>query len=571
MPKTTEDILTECVKYLKKESTFCVDLETTGLNPREDKIRGVAIGTEKRQWYLRTVGDEAIPIITLKKALAPIFLDLDKICVMHNGKFDIKFLKANDWDLNCKLGDTMILAFLLDDNRSGTGRLTLKGKGGLVDELFNIVLETWEESELAGGLFGKPEDVYAKQDAEYTMKCWKKLTRQLASYPEIKKFFWEVAMPTVRVLADIENAGMRVDVEYLERYEHVVSEEAQDLERRIIEALGKSVNVGSTEQLSKLLFEDPDGIRLQPKPWMKQGKNGCYSTAESVLSLYAQESPACQMILDWRAKNKLVSTYISPFRKLAVSNPENRIYCSLLQCGTKTGRLASRSPNLQNIPQYRGGDWGMRKAFVAPPGKKLVVSDFSQLELRIMAHRSQDKAMLEIYKSGGDIHQNTQDALGLGKKDRTVAKAANFGLIYGLSAQGLKENLWNQARLAKTLEECQQWRYGFFKAYPGIQIYHEKVENFMKKRGYTLTLAGRRRRVKEEMERDYGYAYRMALNCTIQGCLDKDAPILTESGYVPLKEVTGHKIFDGEKFTNNFTLHNVGRKDGICVTLEDHR
>lgn len=506
-----------CVRYLKNEDVFCLDLETTGLNPLEDRIRGIAIGTDKKQWYLQTVGKDALPLIKFKKELAPVLLDISKVCVMHNGKFDLRFLDANDWELNCKTADTMVCAYLLDDNRSGTGRLSLKGKGGLIDELFDIVLETWEESELAGGLFGKPEDVYAKQDVEFTMKCWKKLTRQLASYPDIKRFFWEVAMPMVRILADIENTGMRVDTEYLRRYENVVTQEAGDIEKRIADIVGKSINLGSPDQLSRFLFEEENGPKLQPKPWMKRGKKGLFSTSESVLSRYSQESPVCQMILDWRAKNKLVSTYISPFLRRAETNPERRIHGSLLQCNTKTGRLASRDPNLQNIPQYKGGDWGMRKAFVAPPGKKLIVADYSQLELRIMAHQSRDKTMTEIYQSGGDIHQTTQDALGLGPKDRTVAKGANFGIIYGLSAQGFKDDLWNKARVLKTLEECQQWRYAFFKTYPGIKLYHEKIERFMKKHGYTLTLAGRRRRVKEEMDRDYGYAFRMALNSTIQG------------------------------------------------------
>lgn len=797
MTKKPLDEIRECVRVLKTESTFCLDLETTGLNPREDRIRGVAIGTEKKPWYFHTVGNDAIPLVLLKDELSPILLDREKVCVMHNGKFDLKFLATNNWVCNCKIGDSMVLAFLMDDNRSGTGRLSLKGKGGLVDELFDVVLETWGQSELAGGLFGKPEDEYAKADVEYTMKCWKKLTRQLSGYPDIRKFFWEVAMPTVRILADIENAGMRVDVDYLHRYEQVVTGEASSLEARILDAVGKPINVGSTEQLSRFLFEDPDGPKLKPKPWMKPGKNKLYSTAESVMSLYSQESPICQMILDWRAKNKLVSTYVSPFLRLANSNQEHRIYCSLLQCGTKTGRLASREPNLQNIPQYKGGEWGMRKAFVAPSGKKLIVADYcvvggtqviteqgikpieyvverrpsvlssadgrqvcfkkveagapvgvmdvfrisledgssvkctadhtwmmldgrmrktsdlsvddrlahvregragryktwymksnrdyvyqhrllagylfgeipegfhvdhidgdhsrnvsdnlrllegsinygqgarrwwdkaseedrtrkkrslitgiknngrsykgrgnpnygkrrgnlgtcptcgkefysypsqkkiycgrscytteersvarsqhnhritkieyvgkelvyqitvadthtyvlvnglvsgnSQLELRLMAHRSQDKTMLEIYQSGGDIHQNTMDALGLGKEDRTVAKGLNFGLLYGLSAKGFKDNLWNTVRIAKTLEECQQWRYGFFKTYPGITLYHERVERYLREHGYTKTLAGRRRRVKEDMDRDFAYAFRMALNCTIQG------------------------------------------------------
>lgn len=372
--------LRACARHLKGRKEFAFDLETTGLNPREDRIRGVAIGTDKRQWYFHTIGNASIPLRMVKEELSPVLLDVEKLCVLHNAKFDLQFMASNNWMISNRLADTMILAFYLDDNRSGTGRLTLKGKGGLVDELFDVILETWEESELSGGLFGKSEDLYAKQDAEYTMKCWKKLSRQLSSYPEIKKFFWEVGMPMVKILADMESAGMKADTDYLEEYERVVMREAAEIEAHIIEAVGKPIKVGSPEQLSRYLFADVEGPKLEPKPWMKPGKKGLYSTAESVLSLYSQQSPIAQMVLDWRAKNKLVSTYISPFLSLARANTENRIYCSLLQCGTKTGRLASRSPNLQNIPRYTGGEWGMRKAFVAPKGKKLIVADYCLAE-----------------------------------------------------------------------------------------------------------------------------------------------------------------------------------------------
>ena len=511
--------LRECVSILKDEDVFGIDLETTGLDPKYDKIIGIALGSHKsnKQWYFKTVGDKSMPLVVLKDTLSPVFLDGSKLAVFHNAKFDLKMLMTHDWPFYCRIGDSMILAYTLDDNRAGTGRLALKGKGGLVDELFDIELGTWEESALAGGLFGKDETIYAKQDVEYTLKCWYKLHSGL-SRQGLDKLFYEIDMPIVRILAEMELTGIKVDVNYLADYKKSLQDKLDQIEKEVLALVGKPIKIGSPEQLSKYLFDDLDGPKLEPKHGMVRGKNGLYSTSEGLLSKYDQECNIVSGVLGWRGVKKLLSTYVEPFLEIASKDPDGRIYTQFLQTRTLTGRFASKDPNLQNIPRPSKGDkYSMRGAFIVPDGKKMIVADYSQLELRLMAHRSQDSSMLEIYKNNGDIHSNTQNALGLAPEDRVIAKGVNFGLLYGMSAQGLQRTLWDSARQARTLEECQRWRLGFFRAYPGIVRYHSIVADNLKKCGYTKTLFNRRRRVYEDMKRDFEHAYRMALNCTIQG------------------------------------------------------
>jgi DNA polymerase I-like protein with 3'-5' exonuclease and polymerase domains/intein/homing endonuclease len=546
--------LGECVKHLTKAEKFAFDLETTGLDPRTDRIRGIGLATEERQWYFQVSGKNSLPLPTVKDALKTVFIDREKLCIGHNLKFDLQFCKTHEILLNCKIGDTMILAYTLDENRSNTGRLRLKDKGGLIDELFGVELEGWDASDLSGNLFGKPEDVYAKADVEWTMRCWNKLIPFLNHYPAIQKFYWEVSMPITRLISEMELAGMHVDTDYLLDYQKRLRKEAEALEEEFKKATGGSVSIGSPAALSRYLFEDPNGQKLRPGPWMKKGKSGLYSTDEGTLARYAKENPMCQTILDWRGKNKLLSTYVGPFMEKANKDEGRRIYGSLSQTGTVTGRFcvaadtilrtsegssridsldlkkypdlsilthagrhkkilkkiykgkeemyeiwnsvngmlrctanhrlltpagwkslkdiglgeevysnfypngsndqlrsafltafnkvgiedvwdieveedhsyvaggfvnhnSSSDPNMQNLPRDENS---MRKAFTAPQGKKLLVADYSQLELRLMAHQSQDKAMLEIYRTGGDIHDNTQKALGL--IERTISK-----------------------------------------------------------------------------------------------------------------------------------------------------
>jgi DNA polymerase-1 len=516
---STEELrssLDVCVRKLSAADKFAFDLETTGLSPREDRIKGFALATESTQWYFPTVGAKSVPITLVKEKLKPILIDTGKLCIGHNLKFDLQFCRVNGIEVNCLLGDSMILAYMLDENRSGTGRLKLKGKGGLVDELFDVELEEWSESALAGSLFGKPEDEYAFDDVKWTMNCWNKLVKSLNRAPAAKKFFWEAAMPLVEVLADMELSGMAVDIEYLSYYGKSLQKAADEVEKQAAELIGRPINIGSTEALSRYLFADPDGPKLVPKFGMEKGKKGLFSTNESTLTKYSHECPLCDVILRWREHQKLLSTYVNPFIAMASKTDAKRIYCNLNQTGTVTFRLSSSSPNLQNIPRsVKENKDNIKRAFISPPGKSLIVADYGQLELRLMAHQSQDPTMLECYRTGVDIHDMTQKALGL--KERTVAKNCNFGLIYGLSADGLKRTLWDKARLDKSIDECRQWRYGFFNTYPKIPLYHKKIENILQSKGYVTTITGRKRHLQELAKADFEQALRMAINFTIQG------------------------------------------------------
>jgi len=513
--------LDSCVKSLKKAKVFSMDLETTGLNPREDRIIGVSFAvSEKDGWYFRVQRQSrSIPLHVLKERLKPALSDSEKTAVFHGGKFDLKFMWAASWDVNCRVADTMILAYCLDENRSGTGRLALKGRGSLTHELFGVILETWKESALSGGLFGKDEEQYGKDDALWTMACYKELTRQVNRRPKVKKVFWDMAMPLVRILAEMEYRGIRIDGDYLREYRKYLMQEIKEVEDRAIAMSNGKVMLTSPERISKYLFDDPEGLRLKPLPFMKRGKKGFYGTGEDILTRYV-ENDFVRDLLYFRKLTKIRGTYVDPFLKLVSSDPESRIHCSFHSTGTKTMRLSSSDPNLQNIPRPKKGEkYALRKAFVATPGNKLCVADYSQIELRLMAHRSQDKTMIEIYREDGDIHSRTQEALGLGgsEDNRVIAKACNFGLIYGLSPQGLQRMLWKNARLVKTVAECKKYSTRFFERYSAIPRYHLQIREMLRTRGYVTTIAGRKRNLAALVKKDFESAVRVGTNASIQG------------------------------------------------------
>lgn len=332
--KPSPSELDAALASLKRKKTYALDLETTGLDPHEDTIIGVALATDDGEWYFTPRGGPERR--ELFHALEPIFLDERKLAVFHNAKFDLEFLTMSNVEFRNQLGDTMVLAHYLDENRLTRGALSLKGKGSLTEELFGVVLDTYEQSALAGNLFGKDEATYAKDDVKWTLKCWKKLLPSLKRQKLTKPYF-EIAMPLLWVLVEMELSGMHIDSNFLYDFRKQLENECEDIERHFNELVGRRVKLGSPQVLSQLFFEE---LKWEPKPWMERGKNGLYGTSESVISHYASEGhEEAQLVLDYRSKMKMLGTYVRPFRKLALRDAESRIHTSLNSTGTVTGRL----------------------------------------------------------------------------------------------------------------------------------------------------------------------------------------------------------------------------------------
>ena len=634
--------LSEALGAIKATDIYALDLEATGLDRQNDRIIGIALtvrGKKKntyRDWYLKPC--QELPLQDLLNALEPVLLDRGKTCVVHNAGFDIPMLEAHGQRVYNRIADTMILAWLVDENRSGTGRLKLKGKGSLTHELFGVELATYAESSLSGSLFGKDEAEYAKHDTKYTMMVFDTLYAELKKQG-LEKLFWELEMPTIGIVSKMELKGMYVDVPTLWRLDKEYLKRHDEIEKEAYGIIGRKINIGSPEQLSRLLFDE---LKWEPKAGMERGGKGLYPTNEGILSRYAIEDhePLADCILRYRGNLKMLQTYIRPFMKMAQDDKDSRIHSTIKQTGTVTGRFcvsrdtllktkygpipicdakpgmevfthkgryckilyviikgyermwevftkkgksirctmnhrfltktgwkslrdisfdeelqvsageeltwdriswftpgrvesvwdieveedhsyvgngfvnhnSSSNPNLQNCPREKGT---IKAAFKSPPGKTLIVSDYSQLELRLIAHLSQDKRMLEIYRSGGDIHQLTQDSIGC--TERNVAKATNFGFIYGMSPATFKNNVWATAKIDLPLNDCYAFERNFFNTYTGIKDYHAKVEEFLKRHKYVKTLTGRRRRLEDQMRQNYGSALRQAINFTVQG------------------------------------------------------
>ena len=513
----------EMDKLAAKILTFdfvSLDTETTSIDAVSAKLVGLSFAVNEGEGFYVPVpyheewtGDdfeESLKVVNKFKAV----YESDKILkIGQNIKYDMMVLANYGIHLEGKMFDTMIAHYILAPelrhNMDYLAEVYLKYKTIHIDALIGSGKKQRSMHEL------DPKEVYeyAAEDADVTLKLKNILEKELHE-KGLFKLFDEVEMPLVPVLARMEMNGARIDEASLAETSKVFTERMEAIERDIREVAGQQLNISSPRQIGELLF---DRLKIDTKP--KKTKTGQYVTDEATLLALKSKHPVVEKILDYRGYKKLLSTYIDALPQLV--NPRTgHIHTSYNQAVTATGRLSSSNPNLQNIPIRDENGKEVRKAFIPDEGELFFSADYSQIELRLMAHLSQDKNMVEDFNSGHDIHQATASKIfkvpleEVTSTMRRKAKTANFGIIYGISAFGLAE------RMEVSRGEARQLIDDYFATYPGVKEYMDKSIEKARQLGYTETLLGRRCQLPDINSRNAvvrGYAERNAINAPIQG------------------------------------------------------
>lgn len=510
----TAEGIQELNKKLNAQKSVAFDTETTGIDPLSSDIVGISFSYKENEAYYVTLSpnkEEATKQLSLLKP----FLENKEIeKVGQNIKYDILMVRNYGIRVQGPLFDTMIAHYLINPETShGMDYLAetyLKYKTVPIEELIGS----------RGKNQGNMRDVdvniaskYACEDADITLKLKKIFEKEIKSN-NLEKLFYEIECPLIYILADMEWAGVRLDLEALKVLSEDLTEEMRVLEEEIIEMAGMDYNVNSPKQTGEILF---DHLKIVEKA--KKTKTGQYNTSEGELEKLRSKHPIIEKILDYRGLKKLLSTYIDAF-PLLINPRSNKIHTSFNQTVAATGRLSSTNPNLQNIPIRTEQGKAMRKVFIPDDGCTFFSADYSQIELRIMAHLSKDKNMTEAFNNDLDIHTATaakiykvplKETTG---EMRNKAKTANFGIIYGISIFGLSERLAIPRGEAKDLIE------GYFETYPDVKLYMDKSIETAKEKGYVETLLGRKRFLPDINSRNgivRGYAERNAINAPIQG------------------------------------------------------
>ena len=480
-----EKELFEVINKIPKDTIIAFDTETTDVDTLKAQIVGFSFAYEEDKAYYAPISHfylgapEQISIEAAKRAINE--LNNHKL-VLQNFKYDYEIVKFN-LDIELKLyADTMILAWLLNTSQR-------VGLDFQIEKYFDHKMIAFKDVVKKGENFSNVEVSkaceYAGEDALMTLKLYKK---QLIEFDkeENKKLLdlaKEVEFDFIYVLANMFEKGIKVDTKVLEELKHSNNDNIQSLITRIYEAAGTEFNINSPKQLGSILFET---LKLPPSKKTKTG----YSTNEVVLHKLYDEHEIIPLLLKYREAFKLQSTYIEPLLELALKNDENRIYTSFLQTGTATGRLSSKNPNLQNIPVRSEAGALIRSAFIPKDGYKLVGIDYSQIELRLLAHFSQDKALVDAFNSGDDIHYQTSVKIfgeEKAKEKRAVAKSINFGLLYGMGSKKLADTLGITTKEAKSYIES------YFEAFVTVKDYLKSIEEFAFENGYIETLLKRKR------------------------------------------------------------------------------
>lgn len=514
----SQDVWDKVFQRLSTAKRFAIDTETTSLDYRVAEMVGFSLAFDAHDaYYIPLAHDyegapEQLIRETIIQQIKPILEDPNIEKIGHHLKYDAHIFENHGIHLQGWFFDTMLASYVLNSVATRHGmddvarvylsHLTttfeqVAGKGAKQKTFNQIDIET------AGH--------YAAEDAHVTYRLYEVLERKLKEIPELSGILHNIEMPVASVLTSMEENGIELDLKFLDQLSVDFANTIQNLENQIIEIAGESFNVGSPKQVGEVLFE---------KLGLKGGKKtatGQYSTSEAVLEKI--DHPITQLIIEYRGLTKLRSTYTEALVKQA-NNDTHRVHTSYHQALTATGRLSSTDPNLQNIPIREEIGRQIRKAFIAPKGRVLLAADYSQIELRLMAHFSQDEALVDAFKNGQDVHRRTaSEVLGVALENvtsdqRRQAKAVNFGLLYGMSEFGLIR------QLGFTREESQNYIKQYFHRYPGIYEYMQRTRQVALEQGFVETITGRRLYTPDIDARNMMVrkgAERAAINAPLQG------------------------------------------------------
>jgi len=512
----TASALDKLLNRLSAAKSFAFDLETTGLNAMTAQLVGISLSPAPGEAHYIPVGHvgwgevEQLPLEQVINRLKPLLEDATLAKLAHNGKYDMTVLAEYGVTVNNLTFDTMVAAYLLGEKSLGLKALAFSKLGIEMTPISDLIGSRAKQISMSQVEINKAAD-YACADADMTLRLTELLGTGLHQQG-LWQLFSEVEMPLVPVLVHIERNGVALDTELLRQMSHRLGEQLLKLEAEIYNNVGHQFNINSPQQLGTVLFQE---LQLPPERKTKTG----YSTEASVLEKLRSAHPVIELLLDYRQLFKLKSTYIDALPSLI--NPKTgRVHTSFNQTRTATGRLSSNEPNLQNIP-VRGELGGeVRQAFIAPPGSCLLAGDYSQIDLRALAHLSQDPSLLSAFQRDEDIHAATAarlfgvDASQVTPDMRRVAKTVNFGVIYGMSEYGLEQ----ATELSR--EEAAGFIAGYFAQHPGVNQYIESTKKQAREAGYVQTLLGRRRSIPEINSSNRQIreaAERMAINMPVQG------------------------------------------------------
>ena len=509
-----EEDLLKLRDYFLTNEILSLDTETTSTNPIDAELVGLSFAVKEFEAFYIPIPanrEEALRIVNIFKE---VYENPKILKIGQNLKYDLEVLRNYDIELKGRMWDTMIAHYLiqpeLHHNMDYMAEIYLNYQTIHIDELIG---PKGKSQRSMRDLLPSQVYEYAAEDADITLRLKNKLEPELKKY-DCEDLFYNIEMPLMPVLAEMEMNGVCLDTESLKETSTILTNRMLEIEQRIYELAGGQFNIASPKQVGEILF---DKLKIVEKA--KKTKTGQYVTSEEVLQQLKNKHEIVSDILEHRGLKKLIGTYIDALPKLI--NPRTgHIHTSFNQTITATGRLSSSDPNLQNIP-IRGEDGKeIRKAFIPEPGCLFFSADYSQIELRVMAHLSKDPQMIEVFREGKDLHAAT--AANIYKKpieevtrdERTKSKRANFGIIYGITVFGLAERLDIPREEAKMLID------GYFQTFPQVHDYMEKSKEIARQQGYVTTLFGRRRYLPDINSHNAtvrGFAERNAINAPIQG------------------------------------------------------
>ena len=534
--------LNEFVRLANSRKEICFDTETTSINALDSELVALAFSWGKGSGYLVHFSESRDETTEKLRILKPVFENPDIIKIGQNMKFDIQVLSNYGIETKGTLFDTMIAHYLLEpDMRHNMNLLSETYLSYSPVHIESLIGEKGLNQKTMRSVPVEKIREYAVEDADITWQL-KEVFGPLLISEGLSDLAGTIEMPLIRVLAEMERTGIKLNQEDLKSISTDLREEIIILEKEIFSLAGTEFNISSPKQLGDILF-----LRLKLDDKARITKTRQFVTNEEILQRLTGRHPIVSKVLEYRGLKKLLSTYLEPL-PLMVDKKTGRIHTSFRQAVASTGRLSSDNPNLQNIPVRDERGREIRKAFIPEEGNIFFSADYSQIELRLMAHLSKDRSMIEDFLSGNDIHSATAskifgvDINNVTREMRSRAKTANFGIIYGISSFGLSERLTIGRKEAKDLID------GYFNSYPGVKRYMDESIRKARDQGFVTTMFGRRRYVRDIQSRNQvvrGNAERNAINAPIQG---------TAADIIKIAMVRIHEKMNSEKYSSKMIL-----------------